>query len=103
MLTETSYQHIQVDEKNVPTISATTMKVVELVLEHIAYGWSPEELRYQHPYLELGQVYSALAYYYDHKDAFDQDIEIRLEKVNQFAMKMPQTPLRTKLQAKGLL
>ncbi|MBF0328235.1 MAG: DUF433 domain-containing protein [Nitrospirae bacterium] len=35
------------------------MKVVELVVEKIAYGWSPEELHFQHPYLTLGQIYSA--------------------------------------------
>ncbi len=35
------------------------MKVIEIVLEKIAYGWSPEELHFQHPYLTLGQIYSA--------------------------------------------
>jgi uncharacterized protein (DUF433 family) len=83
MLTETSYQHIRLDEKNVPILTGTTMKVIELVLEHIAYGWSPEELKYQHPYLELGQIYSALAYYYDHKEKLDQDIDSRLKKANE--------------------
>jgi len=103
MLTQTSYEHIRMDENNVPMIAGTTMKVIELVLEHIAYGWSPEELKYQHPYLELGQIYSALAYYYDHKEAMDLEIENRLKRVDNFQAKMPLTPLRKKLQAKGLL
>jgi hypothetical protein len=38
------------------------MKVIELILEKSAYGWSPEELHFQHAYLTLGQIYSALAY-----------------------------------------
>jgi len=38
------------------------------VLDKIAYGWSPEEIQYQHPQLTLGQVYSALAYYADRQE-----------------------------------
>jgi uncharacterized protein (DUF433 family) len=103
MLTETSYEHIRIDENRVPIIAGTTMKVIELVLEHVAHGWSPEELKYQHPYLELGQIYSALAYYYDHKEVLDLEIERRLEKVDLLQKRMPQTSLRQKLMAKGLL
>ena len=32
------------------------MKAIELVAEAIAYGWSPEELHFQHSYLSLGQI-----------------------------------------------
>ncbi len=32
------------------------------VVEQKAYGWSAEELHFQHPYLTLGQIHSALAY-----------------------------------------
>jgi hypothetical protein len=35
---ETKYAHIQLDERGVPIISGTNMKVIELVLEHIAHG-----------------------------------------------------------------
>jgi len=80
---QTRYQHISLDEKGVPIIAGTTMKVIELVVEKIAYGWSPEELHFQHPYLSLGQIYSALAYYSDHRDELDTDIERRLQSVEQ--------------------
>ena len=46
----TGYQHIIINNK-VPIIAGTNMKVVELVLEQIAFGWSPEELHLNHPYL----------------------------------------------------
>jgi len=61
------------------------MKVIELVLDRIAYGWSPEELRFQHPYLTMGQIYSALAYYADHQEELDADIQRRLEFVDTIA------------------
>jgi uncharacterized protein (DUF433 family) len=43
-LTTTEYKYVELDERNVPIIAGTTMKVVELVTGQIAYGWSPEEL-----------------------------------------------------------
>ncbi len=66
VLTETRYEHIVLNEERVPLIAGTTMKVIELVLDQRAYGWSPDELRFQHPYLALGQIHSTLAYYWDH-------------------------------------
>ena len=83
MLSETRYEHIMLNEDQVPTIAGTTMKVIELVLDHIAYGWSPEELHFQHQYLSMAQIHSALAYYWDHKAELDQDIERRLQVVDQ--------------------
>lgn len=45
-LVEIRYEHITLNEDRVPEISGTTMKVVELVVEQQAYGWSPEELHF---------------------------------------------------------
>ena len=103
MLLETSYQHVLLDEASVPVISGTTMKVVELALAHIAYGWSPEELHFQFPYLTLGQIYSALAYYSDHQDDLDQEIERRLASTEQIKSSIGATPLEARLKAKGLI
>ncbi len=55
MLSETRYEHIILNDAHVPMIAGTTLKVVELVLDHLAYGWSPEELHFQHPYLTMGR------------------------------------------------
>ena len=78
MTKATAYKYVVVDESSVPLIEGTTMKVVELVLEMLAYGWSPDELQFQHPYLTLGQIHSALAYYWEHQEELDRDIERRL-------------------------
>ena len=102
MLTETRYEHIQVTEDQVPMIVGTTMKVVELITNHLAYGWSPEELHFQHPYLSMGQIHSALAYYWDHKTELDQDIEERLESVDQIQQVTSSPSLVKRLKAKGL-
>ncbi len=75
------YPHIDFDENDNPMIHGTTMKVIALVVEKLAYGWSPEELYFQHPYLTLGQIHAALAFYWDHADELDKEIAKRLEKV----------------------
>jgi len=101
LLNETRYEHIVLNEARVPMIAGTTMKVIELALDHLAYGWSPEELHFQHPHLSLGQIHSALAYYWDHRAELDEDIERRLQLVDQLQQTMPSTSLAERLKARG--
>ena len=83
-LSATEYKDIQLDERNVPTLAGTTMKVVELIVPIKAYGQTPEHFHEQHPYLTMGQIHSALAYYWDHQEELDADMEKRY----QFAEKL---------------
>lgn len=100
---ETRYEHIIFNKKNQPIIEGTKTKVIELVLDKTAYGWSPEELQYQHPQLTMGQVYSALAYYADHQEEFDKEIETQLGHVDQMRKSSRSTPLIKRLKAKKLI
>ena len=34
-----------------------------------------QEMHRQHPHLSMGQIHAALAYYYEHQDEVDADIE----------------------------
>lgn len=96
---ETPYEHIVINDERTPIIDGTTMKVIELVLEQQAYGWSAEECYFQHPYLTLGQIYSALAYYWDHKADLDQDIAQRYENIVHLQRAMPLSPLIARIKA----
>src|SRR4029453_16105650 len=78
-----NYPHIEFDASAIPLLAGTTMKVVELVMAQKAYGWSPEEIHFQHPYLSLSQIHSALAYYWDHREEMDRDIERRSRLVEE--------------------
>jgi uncharacterized protein (DUF433 family) len=100
MPTETKYEHIVVDAEGVPMISGTTLKVVELVLDQKAHGWSPDELHFQHPYLGMGQIHSALAYYWDHKSELDRDIQLRLDRVDRIQRDSPVSELQKRLSGK---
>ena len=101
--TETRYEHIVLVDEKVPVILGTNMKVIELVLDKVAYGWSAEELHFQHPDLTLGQIHSALAYYWDHQVELDRDIERRLHRIIQIQKTRESSALRSKLREKGLL
>ena len=102
-LTKTSYEHVVFDTDGVPVVEGTTMKVIELVLEAQTYGWSPEELHFQHSYLSLGQIHSALAYYWDHQSELDSDIVRRLQMVEVLKQQNQASPLITRLKSQGLL
>ena len=103
MLVETRCEHVIFSDARIPMISDTNMKVTELVLAHIAYGWSPEELHFQFPHLTLGQIHSALAYYWDHREELDKDIEARLKATEKLRREIGETPLVARLKAKGLI
>ena len=102
MLTETRYEHVVLNEQNVPVIAGTTMKVRELVAERLAWGWSPEELLLNHPYLTLGQVFSALAYYADHQTEIDQAIDADVDYMDKLRAKTQPSPLVLRLKMQGL-
>ena len=98
----TTYEHIALDEKGVPVIVDANTKVVELVNEMYAYGWSPNEMALQHPHLSLGQIHSALAYYWDHKEEIDADLERRFQKAEELRRAAGPSPVVEKLRRSGL-
>ncbi|AFZ59804.1 DUF433 domain-containing protein [Anabaena cylindrica FACHB-243] len=102
-LTSTEYKYIELNEFHVPIIAGTTMKVIELVTGYLAHGWSPEELHFQHPYLTLSQIHSALAYYWDHQSELDADIQQREQYAEQLKQQAGESPIAKKLRAQGLI
>jgi uncharacterized protein (DUF433 family) len=103
MLVGTTYEHIVLNEAGVPIIEGTNTKIVEIVADIKAYGWSPEEIHFQHPYLSLGQIYSALAYYFDNPDEINRDLEDRLTKVREIRSQIGASEIKEKLRKKGLI
>lgn len=97
----TKYPHIELKPNGVPFVSGTTMKVVELVMAHLAHGWSPAELHFQFPYLSMGQIHGALAYYWDHKDVLDTDMKHRQEIAEELCSKKEPSTLIAKLGRRG--
>ncbi len=103
MAVATEYKYIQINDQQIPVIAGSTMKVIELVEAKLAYSWTPEEIHEQHPYLSLSQIYSALAYYWDHQVEIDLEIERRFQYAEQLRQAAGETPLVRKLRAQGLI
>jgi uncharacterized protein (DUF433 family) len=67
--------HIWVDEQGRAWIDDANVKVIEIALDHVAYGWTAEAIHENHASLTIAQVYAALASYYDHQAGIDAEIE----------------------------
>lgn len=102
-LTATEYKYIQLDERNVPIIAGTTMKVVELITSVKAYGWTPEQLHENYPHVSMSQIYSALAYYWDRQAELDRDMERRYQFAEKLRREAGESLAAKKLRALGYL
>lgn len=101
MNTAVEVSHVVIDKHGHAWVDQTNIKVVEVVRDHLAYGWSPEEIHWQHPSLSLAQVYAALAFYHDHRASMDAEIQDSLESANTAARLDADSPLARRLH--GLL
>ena len=73
-ITAHAYEHLDCSDPGRPQIAGKSFKIIHLIREHVAYGWSAEELAFNHPQLTLGEVYCALAYYADYREQLDREI-----------------------------
>lgn len=90
---------IEVDARGVAWVAGANTKVKEIVLDKLAYGWSPEEMHFQHPHLSMAQIHAALAYYYENQDKIDEEIRRDLEEVDQLQSQSESSELRSKLKS----
>jgi len=91
--------YIEIDEHGVAWLTGTNLKVIEVVLDKLAHGWSPEEIHFQHPGLSLAQIHAALSYYYENQKRLDVEIERQRREVEKAAADLAQSPLQQKLAA----
>lgn len=56
-------------------IAGHRIRVMDIALMHERGGLTPEEIADQYPSITLADVYAALAYYLDHREEIEADIE----------------------------
>jgi uncharacterized protein (DUF433 family) len=98
----TEYPHVELRD-GVAYLVGTQTKVLEVALDRLAHHWDADEMHRQHPHLPLNKIFCALAYYYDHKDEIDRQIAERDAQAKEFFEKLGPSPLRKRLQDKGLV
>src|SRR5262245_44006679 len=72
-----------------PCIRGHRIRVQDIAIEHEWQALSPEEICQQHPELTLAEVHAALAYYYDHRDEIQTQIEADRAFVDDFRHQHP--------------
>jgi uncharacterized protein (DUF433 family) len=91
--------HIGLDDRGRPWIDDTNVKVIEVALDHLAYGWDAETIQENYPHLSLAQVYAALAWYYDHQAEMDAEIQNQEERIRALKAASKPSPLQQRLAA----
>jgi uncharacterized protein (DUF433 family) len=95
--------HIWLDNRGEAWIDDANTKVIEVALDMIAHGWSPEEIHFQHPHLSLAQIHAALGHYYDHKAEMDAQIQRSVGNVEKLRAQAGESPVRKRLREMGKL
>jgi uncharacterized protein (DUF433 family) len=104
MAMELCYPHIEKSVDQPAHLQRTPrVRVAPIVMDYLAYGWSPDEMCRQHPYLTPAEAHAAMTYYFDHQEEIDAEIRAELEEVDRAHKAARRSPLRLRLQAKGLL
>jgi uncharacterized protein (DUF433 family) len=104
MALELEYPHIEKAEgeparlRRVPRI-----RVAQIVMDYLAYGWSPDEMCRQHPYLKPAEAHAAMGYYFDHQDEVNEEIRAEAEQSEQDRAAVARSPFYVRMRAKGVL
>ena len=56
-----------------PVVAGTRMRVSQIASETERHGMTPGQIVEAHPHLTLADVHAALTYFYDHRDAIQQE------------------------------
>jgi uncharacterized protein (DUF433 family) len=96
-MSSTVTAHIEIDDDGVAWIDDTNVKVIEVAVDKLAHGSSPEEMHFQYPHLSLAQIHAALAYYYDHQAELDAEISRRRAEADELAAEASEQSLRQRL------
>ena len=96
-------QHIESDPNKCggkPCIAGTRIRVWDVHVWHNLRGQSPEQIVTDFPQLTLADVYAALAYYFDHRE----EIERQMNEAAEFAddMRREQGPTKFDVLKKAL-
>ena len=98
------YPHIEkVNDRPARLQRMPRVRVAQIVMDYLAYGWSVEEMCRQHPYLMQSEAHAAMAYYFDFQAEIEQEIRTEWEQVQQEKSLLLPSPFFVRMRAKGLL
>jgi uncharacterized protein (DUF433 family) len=104
MSTISSYPHIE----KLPGMPARLeshrrTRVAMIVMDYLGRGLGPEDIVRHYPYLALAEVHAAMAYYHDHQQEIDAEIQSELQELSNSAAANASSAIWQKLKAKGVI
>lgn len=100
----TVYPHIAFAEDGTPYVEGSRIKVEFVAAVYTTASASAEAIAEDYPPLTPGEVHSALAYYFDHKDEIDRQIAEGERVAAELQATYDSSPrLRERLRTRGLL
>jgi uncharacterized protein (DUF433 family) len=91
------YPHLRLDSSGRAWVDGANVKVSEVAADYLAHGSSVEEIAIQFPHLTPSMIHAALAYFYDHREEFDEALAASLESSREKAAAKVNSPLRMRL------
>jgi Protein of unknown function (DUF433) len=79
------------------------VRVAQIVMDYLAYGWSVEEMCRQHPYLRPSEAYAAMGYYFDFQEEIDSEIRSEWKQAQREKTLTLDSPFAARMRARGLL
>ena len=103
MSTVSAYPHIVKDPSSPARLeSHPRTRVAMIVMDYLGRGLGPEDIVRHYPYLTLSEVHSAMAYYHDHRDEIDLEIQNELEQLENIPNANSRTAIWQKLITRGI-
>lgn len=85
-----TYPHITTDGDGPARLARLPrIRIAQIVMDHLAHGWTAEEMCRQHPYLTLAETHAAMLYYWDHREEIDSEIRDEWQQADHEAARMP--------------
>jgi uncharacterized protein (DUF433 family) len=95
--------YIELDDEGRAWVTDTNTRVLQIVMNKIAWGWEADRIHEEYPHLPLAKIHAAFQYYYDHKEQCDREIEKTSRWIEEMRRKQPESPLRKRLRDRGIL
>jgi len=73
------------------------IRVSQIVTDYLNHGWSADEMCLHYPHLNLAEVHSAMAYYFDHQKEIEQELEREQELIAKSEKNVAPTPFETRM------
>jgi Protein of unknown function (DUF433) len=104
MAVAVTYPHIEKAEGSPARLQRLPrIRVAQTVIDYLNHGWSADEICIHYPHLNLAEVHSAMAYYFDHKPEIDAEIDEEQKLIEESRQSAKPTAVELRLRAQGLL